>query len=455
MKLPDTEKCNIAIIGLGYVGLPLCIEFARRRNCLITKKNLDRYIIGFDIDENRINSLNKNIDQTGEIHTSELLDLKEEKKLFFTFDKSYLCSADVYIVTVPTPIDEAKRPDLNPIKIACKTISESIKLRKKAKDTCPVIIFESTVYPGLTEEICVDILEKKSNLKYNDISNNGFVCGYSPERINPGDKNHKLTNIQKITSGSTREVADWIDNFYGSIIEAGTFKTSSIKEAEAAKIIENTQRDLNIALINELSIIFSKMGIDTNNVLEAASTKWNFINFKPGLVGGHCIGVDPYYLTFKSEKCGYLPEVVLSGRRINDNMANWIIERLTMYMSKKSFFINGSNLLILGFTFKEDCRDIRNTQVIKLYKKAKEYGINVYILDPNCDINQVQNIYSIEIFNNLEELNEIKFETCIVAVAHKEFRRWDSLKWKSLVIKNGIIYDLKNIVPKNISAIRL
>jgi len=455
MTLPDIKKCNIAIIGLGYVGLPLSIEFAKQKICIITKEKLQRAITGFDINIKRINSLKKNIDKTGEINSLDLLELKKNKKILFTSEESFLSSADVYIVTVPTPIDEAKRPDINPIKMACKTIGKSIKFRKSQKDTCPVIIFESTVYPGLTEEICVNILEKESGLIYNEISNNGFVCGYSPERINPGDKIHTLANIKKITSGSTKEVADWVDSLYGSIIKAGTFKASSIKEAEAAKIIENTQRDLNIALINELSIIFSKMDIDTNNVLEAASTKWNFLRFTPGLVGGHCIGVDPYYLTYKSEKCGYLPEVVLSGRRINDNMANWIIERLTLFLSKKLFFINGSNLLILGFTFKEDCRDIRNTQVINLYKKAREYGINVYICDPNCEVDEVKDIYKIKIYNNLEELEDVKFESCIVAVAHKEFKEWKNLKWKSLVIKNGIIYDLKNIVPKNISTIRL
>ena len=452
MFLPELKYSHIAVIGLGYVGLPLCIEFARTKNCIKTNQELKRKITGFDLEAKRIDSLKNNIDINGEITTNEL---KDNKHIIFTSDESELNSADVYIVTVPTPIDNAKRPDLNPIKMACQSIGRAINFRSKKKESCPIIIFESTVYPGLTEEVCARIIEDYSGLKFNDISNKGFVCGYSPERINPGDKDHKLTNIIKITSGSTNEVSDWVDELYGSIIKAGTFKAHSIKEAEAAKIIENTQRDLNIALINELSIIFSKMNIDTNNVLEAAATKWNFLKFKPGLVGGHCIGVDPYYLTYKSEQLGYLPELVLAGRRINSNMANWIIERLIMYMGKNSFQINKTNLLILGFTFKEDCRDIRNTQVINLYKKAKEYSINIYIVDPICDKSQAKKIYNVDVFNSFEDLNEIKFDSLIVAVAHSQFKEWDKEKWESLVVSNGIIYDLKNIVPKEIVSLRL
>ncbi len=450
--LPEISTCKIVVIGLGYVGLPLAIEFSKTEACLRSKKTLKREIIGFDVDLERIEELINNNDKTGEISS---LELQENKKIFFTSNINDLYHADVYIVTVPTPIDNAKRPDINPIKKACESIGNSIKIRNKSKKSCPIIIFESTVYPGLTEEVCVKIIEQISGLKYNELTSNGFACGYSPERINPGDKVHRLTNIKKVTSGSNEQVADWVDELYGSIIKAGTYKASSIKEAEAAKIIENTQRDLNIALINELAIIFSKMGIDTSNVLEAAGTKWNFLKFKPGLVGGHCIGVDPYYLTYKSEECGYLPEVVLAGRRINDNMASWIIEQLSMSMAQNSFIISKSKLLILGFTFKEDCKDIRNTQVINLYKKAKEYSMQIYILDPICDRNQVKDIYGINVFNSFEELNGIKFEAVIAAVAHKKFQDLQPSFWKSLVTKEGIIYDLKNIVPKDIVSMRL
>ena len=450
--LPELSTCTIAVIGLGYVGLPLAIEFVKIQKCLRTKKDLKRKIIGFDVDIERIKELKNNHDKTGEISSNELA---ASQKINFTSNVENICDADVYIVTVPTPIDNAKRPDINPIKKACQSIGNSIKKRTQLKKSCPVIIFESTVYPGLTEDICVKIIEDFSGLKFNELSPRGFVCGYSPERINPGDNLHRLTNIKKITSGSTKEVSTWVDELYGSIIKAGTFKASSIKEAEAAKIIENTQRDLNIALINELAIIFSKMNIDTSNVLEAAGTKWNFLKFKPGLVGGHCIGVDPYYLTYKSEQCGYLPEIVLAGRRINDNMASWIIEQLTLFMAKNSFVISKSKLLILGFTFKEDVPDIRNTQVINLYKKALEYSMEVYILDPICDSKQVKDIYGINIVNNFEALNGIKFEAAIVAVAHKYFKNLETSFWKSLITKEGIIYDLKNIVPEEISSLRL
>ena len=452
MQLPNIESAEISIIGLGYVGLPLCIEFSKTNICVRTQKKLNRKVIGFDIDNRRINELQNEYDKTGEISSDEL---KKNKRILFTSNKEDLLFSDVYIVTVPTPIDEGKRPDINPLKKACQSIGFIIKERSKSKKSCPVIIFESTVYPGLTEEICVKIIEDFSGLEYNKMSSKGFVCGYSPERINPGDAIHKLTNIKKITSGSNEKVSNWVDELYGSIINAGTFKTSSIKEAEAAKIIENTQRDLNIALINELAIIFSKMNIDTNNVLEAASTKWNFLKFQPGLVGGHCIGVDPYYLTYKSEQCGYLPEVVLAGRRINDNMASWIIEQLTMSMAKKSFTISKSKLLILGFTFKEDCRDIRNTQVINLYKKALDYSMEVYVLDPMCDKNQVMEIFGINVVKTFKDLKKLKFEAVIVAVAHKTFKNLESSFWKSLITQDGIIYDLKNIVPKEIANLRL
>ena len=442
----------MAVLGLGYVGLPLAIEIAKTSICLRNGIQLRRKVIGYDINPKRLEELCKNIDNTGEISSAEL---ESTRNILYTSDENLLHSADIFIVTVPTPIDEAKKPELSPIRKACKTLGKVIKKRNQKKLTCPIIIFESTVYPGLTEEICVKIIEKYSGLTYNETSKNGFVCGYSPERINPGDKVHKLTNIKKITAGSNKEVAEWVDNLYGSIIEAGTFKASSIKEAEAAKIIENTQRDLNIALINELAIIFAKMGIDTNNVLEAACSKWNFLDFKPGLVGGHCIGVDPYYLTYKSETCGYLPEVVLAGRRINDNMANWIIEQLTMKMAKSSLIISQSKLLILGFTFKEDCKDIRNTQVINLYKKALDYSMDVYIYDPICDKKQVKDVYEIDVFNRMDDLNKIKFDAVIVALSHKEFKKFDASKWLSLIKNNGIIYDLKNIVPKEIVTLRL
>ena len=297
------------------------------------------------------------------------------------------------------------------------------------------------------------IIEENSDLKYNQINNSGFVCGYSPERINPGDKDHKLTNIIKITSGSNEESSQWVNLLYGSIISAGTYMCSSIKEAEAAKVIENTQRDLNIALINELAIIFSTMNIDTNKVLEAAGTKWNFLKFRPGLVGGHCIGVDPFYLTYKSEQCGYVPEIVLAGRKINDNMGKWVVDQLVMHMARRSLQIGNCKLLILGFTFKENCKDIRNTQVITIHKRAKEYNMHIDIVDPMCDKNEVKKQYGLIIHNDLN--GSIKYEAVILAVAHKEFTEWSYEKWKSLIKDGGIIYDLKNVVPEKLVSLRL
>ena len=386
MAFPNITNCTIGIIGLGYVGLPLAVEFSKATRCLRTDQKLKRKVIGFDINTRRVSELAQGIDKTGEVKSKDILNNPNIK---FTTDYSDLINSDVFIVTVPTPIDSSKQPDLHAIKSACKIIGNTIKIRSTIKSSNPIIIFESTVYPGLTEEVCVKIIRENSGLNYNnERESSSFFCGYSPERINPGNKKHTLTEITKITSGSNISSSNWIDLLYGSIIKAGTYKTYSIKEAEAAKVIENTQRDLNIALINELAIIFSKMGLDTNRVLEAAETKWNFLSFKPGLVGGHCIGVDPYYLTYKSEQSGYKPDVVLAGRRINDNMATWIIDRLIMKMCKESITIGKAKLLILGFTFKENCRDIRNTQVITLYKRALEYSMNVDIFDPICDINE-------------------------------------------------------------------
>ena len=336
--LPPVETCVIAVIGLGYVGLPLAVEFAKNKKCIRTSKNLNRKVIGFDINKNRLEELRRGLDRTNEICSDELFSLTA---LTFSDDPLSLAEADIFIITVPTPIDASKSPNLNPLHSASSTVGSALKLRSASKITKPIIIYESTVYPGATEEFCVPILENTSGLVYNT----HFYCGYSPERINPGDKQHRISTITKVTSGSTLHSAVWIDNLYGSIVKAGTHPAQSIKVAEAAKVIENTQRDLNIALINELAIIFHKLDINTLDVLEAAGSKWNFLPFRPGLVGGHCIGVDPYYLTHKSQQLGYFPEVVLAGRRINDGMSEWISHQLIFEFSKKGIVLKNSKIL--------------------------------------------------------------------------------------------------------------
>ena len=449
-KLPENKKCTISIIGLGYVGLPLIIEFAKKKQNLSCEEASERRLIGFDINKNRIKELKKNNDITNEVSQEELIN---SQNILFTSDLEDLIETEVYIVTVPTPIDKAKKPNLRPLMNACSDIgyllkkrSESLSARKT--NTKPIIIFESTVYPGATEEVCVPIIETESGLEFDS----DFHVGYSPERINPGDKKHRLSDIIKITSGSTKDCAEWIDNLYASIIQAGTYKCESIKVAEAAKVIENTQRDLNIALINELSIIFKKLNIDTLDVLEAASTKWNFINFKPGLVGGHCIGVDPYYLTYKAQQINYEPQIVLAGRRINDMMSNWVVSQLIKAMAKKAIPIGNANVLVVGLSFKENCPDVRNTKVVDIVSKLKEYNINPFIYDPIADKSETKRLYSIELESEIP--NSIDFSAAIIAVSHNIFKDKNKYDWQKIINKKGLIFDLKGILEKKENHIR-
>ena len=449
MFLPLFENCTVAVIGLGYVGLPISFEIAKQQRCNKTNKKLSRNVIGFDIDEQRIAELKLCEDRTKELSKAELLRIKNLK---FTSEINDLLTADIFIITVPTPIDDSNQPDINPIISATRTIAEVISKRKTL--TSPIIIYESTVYPGLTEELCVPIIESVTGLKYNKSNDKKtFYCGYSPERINPGDKSHKISNIIKVTSGSNQEVANWIDSFYGSFIEAKTYKAKSIKIAEAAKVIENTQRDLNIALINELAIIFNHMEIDTEDVLKAAETKWNFIAFRPGLVGGHCIGVDPYYLTYKSEKLGYSPQVVLSGRRINDYMSKWVVEQIILIMAKKGILILNSKVLILGFTFKEDCPDIRNTKVFDINNNLKGFGINTKIVDPLANKQEVKKTYDLDINNKIDF--SCKYSAVILAVGHTYFKELKTHQWKQLIDDKGFFFDLKYIIPRNLNPERI
>src|SRR5258708_4103349 len=392
---------KVAIIGLGYVGLPLAVEFG---------KVMDT--IGFDIDLERISELKKARDRTLEVEPEEL---KEAKQLKFTSAGEDVRQANYYIVTVPTPVDEFKTPDLRPLESASKLVGGALKKGD-------IVIYESTVYPGCTEEICVPVLEKTSGLKFNQ----DFFCGYSPERINPGEKRHRVTTIKKVTSGSTPEVAEKVDQLYRRIITAGTHKASSLKVAEAAKVIENSQRDINIAFVNELALIFERIGIDTQEVLEAAGTKWNFLPFKPGLVGGHCIGVDPYYLTHKAESLGYNPQVILSGRRINDNMGTYIANAVIKLMTKGELPIHKANVLILGVTFKENCPDIRNSKVIDVIRELQSFGTSVDIYDPHADAIEVHHEYGLTLTDKLDK----KYHAIVLAVSHTEFSdiAWDEIK---------------------------
>jgi len=421
------NKAHLAIIGLGYVGLPLALEFAKNRE-----------VIGYDINEKRINELKNSFDKTLEVSSQEL-----EKANNIKFTNNLLDTKDskLFIVTVPTPIDENKKPNLNPLIEATKSVG---KVLKKG-DT---VIFESTVYPGATEEICVPVLENQSKLLFNK----EFNVGYSPERINPGDKNHKIQDIVKITSGSNEKSSKEIDDLYQEIITAGTYRASSIMVAEAAKVIENTQRDVNIGLVNELSLIFNKLGLDTEEVLEAAGTKWNFLPFRPGLVGGHCIGVDPYYLTHKAISIGYKPEMILAGRKINDSMPSYIVERLINELNSISKEIRGSEILVLGFTFKENCPDTRNTKVAEVITELNSLGSKVEILDPWIDSTEVQMQYGLSVIKNPKRG---KYDAIIIAVAHDEFRDMSEEKIKDFGKENCIIYDLKSIFPKESSNLRL
>lgn len=406
---------KISVIGLGYVGLPLAVAFS------------DKFeVIGFDINEKRVEELNKFNDKTLEIDLEKLKNAITNNKMKLSSNIDDIKECNFYIVSVPTPVDKNNRPDLTPLLKASQSVGSVLKKGD-------IIVYESTVYPGATEEECVPVLEKFSNLKFNE----DFFCGYSPERINPGDKEHTITKIKKITSGSTKKAADIVDDVYASIIKAGTFKASSIKVAEAAKVIENTQRDINIAFVNELAMIFEKMHIDTTEVLKAAGTKWNFLKFNPGLVGGHCIGVDPYYLTHKAQELGYHPEIILAGRRINDNMGKYAANRVVKLMIKHDKKINKAKVLILGITFKENCPDIRNSRVIDVVKELNEFGCNVDVYDPWADKNEVLKEYNL---NLIENLNLNNYDAVVLAVAHDEFKNLD---FSNL---NAVTFDIKGIL---------
>jgi UDP-N-acetyl-D-galactosamine dehydrogenase len=413
---------------------------------------LKRRVIGLDINRQRLAELRADHDRTQEVSSDAL---KAATLLEFTSDPAELAHADVFVVTVPTPIDSSKRPDLTPLEKASASVGHALKQRANSRlssgqpITTPLVIYESTVYPGATEEVCVPILEHTSGLTFN----NHFFCGYSPERINPGDTEHQLTTIIKVTSGSTPDAADWVDGFYGSIITAGTHQAASIQVAEAAKVIENTQRDLNIALVNELAIIFREMGIDTLDVLEAAGTKWNFLPFRPGLVGGHCIGVDPYYLTHKAEQFGYHPQVVLAGRRINDGMGRWLVEQLVLEMARCGQVISGARVLVLGLTFKENCPDLRNTRVVDVLEALKRYGMVPDLVDPWVDPAEAEREYGLTVLG--ENPRNRRWHAVIVAVAHREFASKKAADWKELLEPNGVLFDLKAIVPRELGALRL
>ena len=444
--LPDLATAQICVVGLGYVGLPLAVEFARVSECRKTGKSLNRKIIGFDLNKSRINQLISGVDNTLEISSDDLQ--SAVPALSFTSSLKEVTNSDVFIVTVPTPIDDAKRPDLNPLSSACEMLGQVFKDRN-SQSSPPVVIFESTVYPGATEEVCVPVLEKHSGL----VLNQDLFVGYSPERINPGDPNHKLSTVVKVTSGSCFDVSVWVDTLYASIISAGTHLAPSIRVAEAAKVIENTQRDLNIALVNELSIIFDRLGIDTHDVLAAAGSKWNFLPFTPGLVGGHCIGVDPYYLTHKAEISGYHPEVVLAGRRINDYMSNWFAEKLILNMAKANINISSAKILILGFTFKENCPDIRNTKVYDLITRLRQFNCNVTVVDSWASTAEVKASYGLNLYNQIPD-NSV-FDSVILAVAHDDYRKMSVSDWANIKCNNGIIFDIKGVVPRILNPIRL
>jgi UDP-N-acetyl-D-galactosamine dehydrogenase len=418
---------KIAVIGLGYVGLPLAVEFGKTRP-----------VIGFDINEGRIKALRNGRDSTLEVSTEELAGAS---KLVFTTSVSDLAEAAIYIVTVPTPIDDHKRPDLTPLIKASETLGRVLKRGD-------IVIYESTVYPGATEEDCVPVLERVSGLTFNV----DFFAGYSPERINPGDKTHRLPDIRKVTSGSTPGVAEEVDQLYASIITAGTYKAESIRVAEAAKVIENTQRDLNIALVNELAIIFNKMGIDTEAVLKAAGTKWNFLPFRPGLVGGHCIGVDPYYLTHKAEAMGYHPQVILAGRRINDGMGAYVAGQLVKAMLKRRIQVDGARVLVLGLTFKENCPDLRNTRVVDVVRELQDYGIQVDIYDPWMNADEARHEYGL---NLLQTPLNCGYDGIVLAVAHHQFKAMGTDVMRGFGKANHVLYDLKNLFERQESDLRL
>ncbi len=423
----DINNLKIAVIGLGYVGLPLAVEFGKHRP-----------VLGFDINAERIAALRKGNDHTLEVSNEELA---QSPQLNFSSDINELVECNFFIVTVPTPIDDYKQPDLTPLIKASEAIGSLLK-----KDD--IVVYESTVYPGATEEVCIPVLEKVSGLTFNQ----DFYAGYSPERINPGDKEHRVTNILKVTAGSTPEVADFVDEVYNLIITAGTHKAASIKVAEAAKVIENTQRDVNIALINELAVIFNKMGIDTQAVLEAAGTKWNFLPFRPGLVGGHCIGVDPYYLTHKAQAIGYNPEIILAGRRLNDSMGEYVVTQLVKTMIKKRIQVEGAKVLVLGLSFKENCPDVRNTKVIDIVHELEEYNIEVDVYDPWVDAVEAEREYNV---TPVSKPSKNSYDGIILAVAHNQFVEMGIEQIRSLGKSSHVLYDLKYVFAKEDTDIRL
>jgi len=417
--MPPLDSCRLAIVGLGYVGLPLAIEFGKQYDTL-----------GFDIDPGRVGELQGGHDRTREVEPDEL---RGAGKLRFSADPAALAGHDVFVVTVPTPIDAFKRPDLRPLEAASATVGRA--LRKGG-----VVVYESTVYPGCTEEVCVPILERESGLRFNV----DFTCGYSPERINPGDRQHRITSILKVTSGSTPEAASFVDALYSSVIPAGTHKASSIKVAEAAKVIENTQRDVNIALVNELALIFNRMGIDTLEVLEAAGTKWNFLPYRPGLVGGHCIGVDPYYLTHKAQEVGHHPEVILAGRRINDGMGRYVADQLVRLMGRKGITPVNARILVLGLAFKENCPDVRNTRVVDIVAELREFGARVDVHDPCVDPAEAQREYGLSL---VATPAAGAYDAIVLAVAHREFKAAGAAAIRAYARRGGVLYDVKSVLP--------
>ena len=427
MGLPALEAAKIGVIGLGYVGLPLAVAFGSKQP-----------VIGFDLDAKRVAQLNQGIDSTGETSTEVLT---AAQHLTCTTDSGALAGCDVFIITVPTPINLDKQPDLSPLMAASATVGDALRAGA-------IVIYESTVYPGATEDDCVPILEAHSGLRFN----HDFFVGYSPERINPGDKQRQLADIVKITSGSTPEVAEYVDQLYQRVIKAGTYRASSIRVAEAAKVIENTQRDLNIALVNELAIIFNHLEIDTEEVLEAAGTKWNFLPFRPGLVGGHCIGIDPYYLTYRAQAVGYIPDVILAGRRINANMGTYVADELVKAMLRKRLHVAGAKILILGLTFKENCRDVRNTRVVDIVGALSKYGAQVDVYDPWVDP-------TIELLEGTAKLvaqpENQAYDALLLAVAHDEFRTLDETQLNQWMRPDRVIYDLKYVLPRALVDVRL
>jgi UDP-N-acetyl-D-galactosamine dehydrogenase len=433
-NLLTPDNINIAVIGLGYVGLPLAVEFSKKYP-----------VVGFDKKQTRINELNAGKDRTLEVDINEFEKVKRSlgsnKGLLFTADANDIKNCNIYIISVPTPTDKHNRPDMYMLKSACETIGAVISKGD-------VFVLESTVYPGVTEEVCVPIIEKMSGLKLNE----GFYAGYSPERINPGDKIHTLTNILKVTSGSTPQAANFIDNLYGTIIKAGTHKAPTIKVAEACKVIENSQRDINIAFVNELSKMFNLMGIDTQAVLKAARTKWNFLNFKPGLVGGHCTGVDPYYLAQRAQEVGYHPEIILAGRRLNDGMGTYVAMEVIKLMVKKDIAVKNANVLVLGFTFKENCPDVRNTRVIDIIKVLNDFDTICDIYDPWANPSEVYDEYQITTINNFENVQN-KYDAIILAVAHDEFLKMDLTLLKKA--QSSVIYDIKSVLDEALTDGRL